>query len=235
MISVIVPTMWKYPPFLDFLHYVVKLNVIEEVIIINNNVDETPSNEILDHAKIKMLTYGNNIYVNPAWNIGVNQSICDIVCILNDDMQFDLRLFYKIDEFMTPDMGAIGLCTGIVEYGQTPVTTGNIDFEPFTNQNCEGFGELMFVHKRHWRDIPAGLDIGFGDNFIFDYYHFHQFQNYFITNMWHHHGKSVTMSHISTLDGHDTQSIYNREKLLYEQIRSEMYHTNFIRNLRVIG
>ena len=232
MISVVVPTMWKYPPFLDFLQYVLKLDVIEEVIIINNNVEETPSNKILDHAKIKMLTYGNNIFVNPAWNIGVNQSTCDIVCILNDDIHFDLRLFYKIDEFMTPEIGAVGLCTGIVEYGQTPITTGTIDFEPFTNQNCEGFGELMFVHKRHWKDIPTGLDLGFGDNFIFDYYHFNNFQNYFITNMWYYHKGNQTVLSFSS---NERQEIYERERLQYEHIRAELYHASFIRNLRVIG
>ena len=231
MISVVVPTMWKYPPFLDFLKYIVALNIIEEIIIVDNDVENTPTDKILEHKKIKLVTFGKNIFVNPAWNFGVNSSISDIVCILNDDIQFDLKLFYKIDEFLTPNMGAIGLSSGITEYGQTPVTTGSIDFEPFTNQNCEGFGELMFVHKCNWRDIPDGLDIGFGDNFIFDYYFFNSYQNYFITNMFHYHAGSTT---VNQLDFNEKQLLYEREKSLYQQIKAELYSTSLIKNLKVI-
>jgi len=232
MISVVVPTMWKYPPFLDFLKYVLKLDIIEEVIIINNDVEQTPTSKILDHDKIKMVTFGKNIFVNPAWNQGVHLSKSDIVCILNDDLHFDLRLFFKIDEFITPHTGAIGLSSGIVDYGQTPVTTGTIDFEPFVNQNCIGFGELMFIHKNSWRDIPQGLDLGFGDNFIFDYYFANGYQNYFISNTFHYHKGNQTVLSFSS---NERQEIYERERLQYEQIRTDLYHTSFIRNLRVIG
>ena len=231
MISVVVPTMWKYPPFLDFLKYVVALNIIKEVIIIDNDIDFTPTDKILEHEKIKMITFGRNIFVNPAWNHGVNASESDIVCILNDDIQFDLKLFYKINEFFTPDMGAIGLSSGIAEYGQTPTTTGSIDFEPFTNQNCEGFGELMFVHKCNWVDIPDGLDLGFGDNFIFDHHFLNSYQNYFITNMFHYHAGSATLRQIDT---GNRQEIYEREKSLYQQIKAELYSTSLIKNLKVI-
>ena len=169
MISVVSPTMWRYPPYLDFIKYIVRLNNIREVIIINNDESKTPDDPILHHPKIKMLYFGRNMFINPSWNIGVAESNSDLVCILNDDLHFDLRLFYKVEEFYTPDMGALGLGSGIAEWGQTPLTTGMIDFEPFTNQNCQGFGELMFIYKQNWCDIPKGLDLGFGDNFIFDY------------------------------------------------------------------
>lgn len=228
MITVVVPTMWKYPPFLDFIKYVSMVDVIKEVILVNNNFDETPDDEvsvsILNHPKIKHFHFGKNIFVNPAWNFGVNQSSTDIVCILNDDLHFDLKLFYKVLELYTPDMGALGLSSGKVEWGQTPITNGNIDFIPFTGQNCIGFGELMFVHKQNWRNIPEELTVGFGDNFIFDYNYFGGKQNYFISNMWHYHKGSTT---VSTFASEERQILYNKELEFYNSIKPRLIDRTF--------
>jgi len=128
-------------------------------------------------------------------------------------------------------MGAIGLSSGLVEHGQTPITTGTIEFEPFVNQSCIGFGELMFIHKQNWRDIPEGLNLGFGDNFIFDYYYFHGYQNYFITNTFHFHKGNQTLLQFSSAD---RQEMYDSEKALYEVIKADLYQSMFIKNLRAI-
>lgn len=217
MISIVSPTMWKYPPYLDFIKYVVRMDVIKEVIIINNAPENTPDNDILNHEKIKMFSFGRNIFINPAWNFGIQASESDIVCILNDDIHFDLRLFYKVEEFYQPDMGALGLNGGIVEYNQTPVTNGMIHFEPFWRQNCHGFGELMFIRKSTWCDIPPGLDLGFGDNFIFDHYFFSGYQNYFITDLFHYHAGSTTVGQLNS-DPKIMNDLYLREQALYETI-----------------
>lgn len=216
MISVVVPTMWRYPPFLDFVKYIIKLDIIKEIIIINNNEEQTPDNYILCHHKIKMAKFGKNIYVNPAWNYGVNASQSEIVCIMNDDITFDIRLFYKIEEFFTDNVGVIGLSKGDTNLGQTPLTTGTIEFELFQDQNCHGFGELMFVRKKYWKNIPEGLDIGFGDNFIFEYLLFNGLQNYFIVNMFHHHAVSQTTN---SLPESTRLEFYQREFDLYQEIK----------------
>ena len=38
MLSVIIPTMWKYEPFLDYLKGVLEQESVGEVIIINNDI-----------------------------------------------------------------------------------------------------------------------------------------------------------------------------------------------------
>lgn len=219
MITIVIPTMWRYAPFLNFLKYVIKLDVIDKAIIINNNDELTPNDEILSHTKISLVNFGKNIYVNPAWNYGVNSSKTNIVCIANDDIIFDIRLFYKINEFIKNDTGVIGLSRGSVEFNQTPITTGEIEFEEFNGQSCYGFGELMFVQKQNWRNIPEGLDIGFGDNFIFDYNYFSGRKNYFISNMFHHHAVSQTTNSLPESVRYD---FWKRESNLYEQIKYQI-------------
>ena len=224
MISIVSPTMWLYQPYLNFLKYIVRLDVIKEIIIIDNAPDKKPNADILNHEKIKVITFGKNIFINPAWNEGSRISESDIICILNDDIHFDLRLFYKIDEFFKPGMGAIGLSAGIAAYGQTPLTNGIIDFELFNGQNCEGFGELMFIRKENWCDIPEGLLLGYGDNFIFDYHYFKGLQNYFITNIWHHHEGSFTQSRFPSAE---RQAIYEKETAIYNQVKAKLYDRTF--------
>lgn len=216
MISVVVPTMWRFEPFTDFLENIARLSCVDDIIVINNDRTRTPNHPVLEHPKVKMLDFGTNIYVNPAWNIGVAASKNNKVCILNDDLIFDLRLFLKVDQFLTDDMGVIGLSEGLAEYNQTPFTNGVINFEPFTNQNCWGFGELMFVNKSHWVDIPAGLEIGFGDVFIFEQLLFRGYTNWFITNMKFYHKGSTTQKEVPRPEAEQRLA---REQAIYNQIR----------------
>ena len=46
MISVIIPTMWKYEPFLGFIEYLARVPSVGEIIIINNAADKTPGNTV---------------------------------------------------------------------------------------------------------------------------------------------------------------------------------------------
>ncbi len=195
MITVVVPTMWRFDPFLEFVKYILKLDIVSEFIIINNDNTRTPDNPILLDPKIKLVDFGQNIFINPAWNHGVEISTNDIVCILNDDIIFDVRLFYKVADFITPEMGIMGKSSGEVRLGQVPLTTGEINFAPIVdkNQNCFGFGELMFIHKKNWQTIPSELKIGLGEVFVFEKLLSLGYQNYLITNLFQYHAGSMTL------------------------------------------
>jgi glycosyltransferase involved in cell wall biosynthesis len=191
--SIVIPTMWKYKPFIGFLKDLVEFPLVDEVIIINNNSKETPDNEILKHDKIKLNDFGENIYVNPAWNLGVKQSRNKQVCIVNDDIIFDLRLFYRVNEVMTQYTGVLGLCPG-VSPDQPQFVNGSINIIPWTGNRILGFGCLMFVHQDWWIDIPPDLNVYFGDNWIFDTCIMNGRPNYLITDLLHRTPYAVTTS-----------------------------------------
>ena len=213
MITVVVPTMWRYSPFLDFLKYILKVDVVTECIIINNDNTRTPDHPVLTNPKVKLVDFGQNIFVNPAWNYGVQNSSNAIVCILNDDLIFDLKLFYKMAEFVTPEMGVVGKLAGDATLGQTVLTNGEINIEPFVGQNCQGFGELMFIHKDRWQTIPSELRIGFGEVYVFEKLLYTGFQNFMITNLFQYHAGSTTMKEISRKDA---DTVYAQESADYE-------------------
>lgn len=169
--TVVIPTMWRYEPFLSFLKDLDNCPRVDEIILQNNDPDRTPPG--LASIK-KLITYSfvKNIGVNPAWNLGVRVARNNKVLILNDDIVFDLRLFDKADEFLeNPLFGAAGLNPGLLECKQVPGTTGLIRFEeydPVKNPNVMGFGCLILIRKDNWAPIPEGMKVYYGDNWIID-------------------------------------------------------------------
>jgi hypothetical protein len=216
MFSVIVPTMWKFKPFLNFVEDMVMQPAVGEIIIIDNAPEDKPEHIILSHPKIKMHCFGRNIYVNPAWNFGVANSQYDRLCILNDDLIFDLKLFNKMIPHISPLRGAYGISPGVPDTGQVPVTTGQIDIihspQRYHYRAHLGFGMLMMCHKQNWVPILDGLDLYWGDNFIYDTQYYAMNQNYLITNMFHYTPYAATTSTIQ-----DPMSIYNREHEIYNR------------------
>lgn len=179
MISVVVPTMWRHAPFVDFLVQVCAHADVADVIIIDNCITQRPVHEVLSHFKIRLKTFGVNIHVNPAWNVGVYESSCDRICIMNDDIQFDTHIFTLIDDFLQPHMGLISLAA-------TEPVQGDIHFEWWQGAHMFGCGQLMFVHRQQWVDIDPELQVYCGDNWLFDHLHHKTGANYLIRNLTHH-------------------------------------------------
>jgi glycosyltransferase involved in cell wall biosynthesis len=185
MFSVIIPTMWRAPGvFLQALNNYIDSDLVSEIIIINNDKDKTPSWSELNHSKVIHIFENQNTYVNPAWNKGVELASNDKICIANDDIVFDKRLFAKIYDRVIPENGVQGIITGEAIFNQPPTTDGSIDFIAWKPWDCiHCFGQLMFVHKSNWKPIIDGLDIYFGDDFIF-HNHLHKgLTNYMIYNI----------------------------------------------------
>jgi len=222
MFTVIIPTMWKYQPFNSFLDYLVLTPAVGQIVIIDNDPNARPDNlSVLNDPKINLITFGKNIYVNPAWNLGVQMANFERICIMNDDIIFDLRLFNKLIPHISPVRGVYGICPGNQEMGQTPFTNGLIDVEhsplPYDYRKNFGFGQLMFLHKNNWIDIPDELKIYWGDNFIYDTQYFMMNQNYSITNLMHYTPQAVTTS---TIEERSSMIMYENE--VYNKIMPEM-------------
>lgn len=169
MISVIVPTMWKCDDFLNILKKVLEEKIVGEVIIINNSVKDTPNSELLNHEKVKMHNFPENIYVNPAWNFGAENAKYDILAFLSDDVDFDIRVFDKTHSFIQNEInsGFIGLLTRYQrEISASDVydkyfTTGEIEFA--SDVFCTTFGALFFMKKEHWKNIPNDIKFTNGE------------------------------------------------------------------------
>lgn len=104
-----IPTMWASKSFHHFLGMLVRVPVVSEIHVINNFVSKTPDLEVLKNPKIKLYNQEKNIGCHPAWNLGVENSTSENVCIFSDDIIFDLKLLYEVDDFLNAKDDKVGL------------------------------------------------------------------------------------------------------------------------------
>lgn len=167
MFSVIIPTMWRSNKTAKLLKDLYSSEFIHEIIIIDNDV--AAKNVDLDQYqdKIKYYPQTENIYVNPAWNLGVSLANNDLLCICNDDINFDVDDYIQFILQHIDQLGVFG--SNIRPFNKvTQDLLYKINDERILKAAIatQGFGMLMFLNKRNWIDIPSNLKIWFGDDWI---------------------------------------------------------------------
>lgn len=168
MISVIIPTLWKAKEIEHMLPRLLEHKKVCEVIIIDNDEASRPK-DLPVHQKLLFLAQETNIYVNPAWNLGVSTTKQKKICLMSDDILFDTRVFDVVDPMITEKIGVIGVNPrGIKSFF---VNSPLVNTTPVKHQLdlWDGFGTLMFVHKKNYLDTPPELKIYWGDTWLYDY------------------------------------------------------------------
>ena len=162
MISIIIPTLWQsdciYNTIRDFNYC--NLDGMELIIIDNANSDYNITSDNMTIVKQQ-----ENIFVNPAWNLGVEMAKYDTICLLNDDITINLKTLYaNISRF--PEYGMVGF-----DANRNLTQTLNQDDEVWeleeTTCRSLGFGCMMIMPKSHYEPIPSDLKIYFGDDMLY--------------------------------------------------------------------
>ena len=154
---------------------------VSKIIIIDNSGESKFSKELDFHPdtggrdKLIIRTMENNIYVNPAWNLGVSLCSSPNVLIMNDDIFCHHKVYDQVNRVM--NQLNVGICS---------VTTKSCrsvddylkyidDFEDliktistFEHPDKKKSGWFFCVKKKIWKDIPSELKIFYGDDLIFE-------------------------------------------------------------------
>ena len=173
-ITAVIPTLLKDKNILNrLINNLVNDNSVEEVIVINNSKEDF----YYDNPKIKIISKGENLFVNPSWNLGVREAKCEYVALINDDIILPQNLCSAVLEQMDDKTGIVGMDNDFVinlrdennnmkEIPQTdPVLSDKIYLKP-TNYRKKSFGILMFFNKNVYKPILEDLKIFFGDDWI---------------------------------------------------------------------
>lgn len=157
MYSVVIPTMWKNMRIVELIEGFNDCELVDEILLVDNNPDKTI--DFPYYEKVNVIHRGDNMYVNPSWNLGVATAKNKKVIISNDDISFDVS---SVLEYMKDK--EYGCC------GVHPIGINSEDKWPIEMVNNvfigQGWGVLIFVDKDLYVDIPSGLKIWFGDNWI---------------------------------------------------------------------
>lgn len=174
-IDISVPTMWYDDQFISRLERYCNCKSINKIFIVDNLKSKRPQSEILNHEKIKIICYGTNIYVNPAWNEGYYRSEADVLCLLSDDVFVEEDIFDLVSQLDITEIDIIGayLKGSIDNFHITHHSDGEEKLIKLdVNKNIPigtqvyAFGVCMFVKRSSYKEIPSLYKIWFGDDYV---------------------------------------------------------------------
>ena len=153
-VSAIIPTLWKAKEFTDHLvDVLIEDESVGEIIIIDN----APADFSYDNEKVFILRQEENIYVNPSWNLGIEEADYDKFIIFNDDIIIPYDFVSKLECLLTEDKGIVGIdIRGVIKVDS--FSGENITFldrkvtlKSIVNRNW-GFGIAFGGHKKSYHN-----------------------------------------------------------------------------------
>lgn len=160
--SVIIPTLQRS----DILPQVVNLcdshPLVGEVIIINNEQKSLD----FDSPTVRVVNLEQNIFVNPAWNMGVSLARHELIALVNDDVLFEPVAFDVAQKALTK--GFFGI-VGPDRLAFTTAPGAPRVRPPRFSPTTYGFGTFMCMKKENYYDIPGALKIWGGDDLLIQY------------------------------------------------------------------
>ena len=170
--SVIIPTIWRsnLENFYKTLKILSGESQIKEIILIDNYITlkhKTKEDILNIIPKLKYYPQDKNIYVNPAWNLGVLKSTGEHLMILNDDFHITSKKTLKnIIKTHITHRDILNSIYGISTSCYIEEPTSNKIYLTDNEGRGTGWGCLFILHKNTWTDIPYELKIWFGDDYI---------------------------------------------------------------------
>jgi len=203
MFSIIIPTLLKDTEVLNKLLF--QLNEdrnVGEIIIIDNSCSSFKT----DFPKVKVHVPKENLFVNPAWNLGIKLSSPEFKYfgILNDDIIFQKNLFEQVHAFLeeaSDDVGLLGIdCIANTPKSEFDIYPGNTVVNFQETSKLEGFfGSAFFGNKKNYFEIPNEMKVFYGDHFLFTRNIQAGRKNYKISN--------IGVKHLESLSSHSSPFI----------------------------
>lgn len=163
--TVVIPTLWKSDRTKKLIEDLRKCEYVDEIIIIDNTSPDEM--DMFHEPKTRLVSKGENIYVNPAWNWGIELAKNECIALVNDDINFDPNIFGVITENTLMYTGIIGMGEGNYKDPIDEERGPYIDmWKPGVND--WGWGCMILLKKSHWKPIPNEIKIWYGDNIIKD-------------------------------------------------------------------
>lgn len=203
MFSIIIPTLLKDTEVLNkLLSQLNDDNTVGEIIIIDNSCSSFKTG----FSKVKVHVPKENLFVNPAWNLGIKLSSTEFKYfgILNDDIIFQKNLFELVHAFLesaSDDVGLLGIdCIANTPKAQFDTYPENRDAEIVETSKLEGFfGSAFFGNKKNYFEIPDEMKVFYGDHFLFTRNIQAGHKNYKISN--------IGVKHLESLSSHSSPFI----------------------------
>jgi len=228
--DVVIATMWREPRLTEYLSHYCGYENVNNIYIIDNDKSARPEHKILNHEKINLISYGRNIYVNPAMNEGYYRTKTEVITFLNDDVfvEEDIFKFMSIQNFSNIDVVGVHLKGSVDNYHivehpdkKEELIKLNVDKTQPIGGQAYAFGVVMFMKRSSYRIIPSLYQIWYGDDYLIQ-----RCENVYVLKT-------------SKVHGEISKTIVNLEKEGYSDIKNRInldtrnaYKYNHFRNVR---
>ena len=157
--SVIIPTMGQANHLLGPLLAMYNAHPrVGEVLVINNSGVAQP----LIGAKTREIHRGENIFVNPAWNLGAQEAKYPFLIISNDDIAISARMVAFALRVAAGPVGIVGPSSSCVRHSRDRLPWVAPAYDRRTL-----FGTFMVMRRENYKPIPDDLKVFAGDDYLF--------------------------------------------------------------------
>lgn len=162
--TIIIPTLQRSTLLTELVRRLSDSPLVHDVLVINNATTSWP----FEHPKCRVLDMPRNTYVNPAWNLGVEQARTGLIGLVNDDVLFDPRILRPIARRLVRGAGIIGPATSCVrDVEDAPVRLRRRAFFVPAYERPFAFGTAMFMRRDDYAPVPDDLKVWRGDDYLF--------------------------------------------------------------------
>ena len=216
-VSAIIPTLWKTKEFTNHLvDVLIKDESVGEIIIIDND----PTDFFYDNEKVFMLKQEENLYVNPSWNLGIEECDYDKFIIFNDDIIIPYNYVSQLEGLLTEEIGLVGLdrysIVKVTEFEDKNITflDRKIELKAVETRNW-GFGMAIAGHTKSYHKIPEKFRIWYGDDYLFHMSNRIGKVNYVIDDV------PIFTKTSATSDLEEFDEIKNIDTIMYDKFKTE--------------
>ncbi|MBB5511491.1 GT2 family glycosyltransferase [Neomicrococcus aestuarii] len=159
--SVVIPTLQRSHLLREVVERSASHPLVEEVLVINN----APIPLDWSSPKMRVLQQTENIFVNPAWNLGAREAKSEFLAIVNDDVLFGPEVFDECARILHRGRfsmaGPAESCFGYPKQGK--IGHRIAPFRSFKGR----YGTFMALRRTDYWEIPEQMKIWGGDDWLF--------------------------------------------------------------------
>ena len=162
--TIVIPTLQRSPLLPELVAELAASPLVHQVLVINNAGHPVD----FGHAKCRVINLPENIFVNPAWNMGAREARTSLLGLVNDDVMLDRRILVPIARRLDRGSGIIGPATGVVRDVHAP--RRRLPRRPFfvpVYERPHAFGTAMFLRREDYVQVPDDLKVWRGDDYLF--------------------------------------------------------------------
>lgn len=158
--SVVIPTLQKSNRLDEIISICATHSLVLEVIVINN----APRSLTWESSKVRILQQEQNIFVNPAWNLGAHKARGEYLAIVNDDVLFDPNALTYAAKIL--QRGWYGIVGPDRSTFTRPMPLSPSHRLARGSGTIFGFGTFMCMRRADYVPIPEELKIWGGDDWL---------------------------------------------------------------------